>query len=352
MRIPTLDVLPKQVLASINIERAFIASRLVVAAERLELFRLLHSGQMTAVEIGTKLKIHNSRLGPFLQALVGLGFLRKTKDKYRNTRLVENYFIKERTIFWTRQYSNECVEAYEGLVLLEQTLRTGRTYAEIKRLKRPDYVEAMKRDKQRAEDFTQMLFHLHRGDAEALASYLDLARHKAVLDVAGGSGVMSIGLGNKNPHIRGCVLDIAPVCEIAAGNVRKAGLASRISTCPGDIRKAWPRGYDVVLLCDIGEITTQILRRAYESLPQQGLVVLVDRYMAEDGIRPLDRLLDFFVSSTFPLATHREMAEKLRSSGFEGVKAKNVYEDVWFITGVKPKRVVSAARTHGERKVR
>jgi predicted O-methyltransferase YrrM len=337
VQILTVDRLPRPVLASIDVQRAFIASRLIVAAESFELFRLLHGRRMTQAAIGKRLKIHDSQIGPFLLALVGLGLLRKSKDLYANTLLTEKYFIKERTIYWTRQYSNECVEAYEALSVLEQKLATGRSFAEIKGVKKPDYVERMKRDRQRAEDFTQMLFHLHKGDAEALAGYLDLSEHRAVLDVAGGSGVMSIALAKKNPHIRGCVLDIAPVCEIAAANVKKAGLSRRISTCPGDIRKPWPPGYDVVLLCDIGEISPQILKRAYESLPPQGLVVLVDRYMSEDGIRPLDRLLDFFVSSSFPLATHRQMAEKLRSCGFAGVKASNVFEDVWFITGAKPR---------------
>lgn len=353
MEIPTLDRLPNRVLASIDIQRAFIASRLIVAAERLQLFRVLHDrGGMTAEAIGGKLKIHKSQLGPFLHSLVALGLLRKVNGKYNNTRFAEKYFIEERSIYWTRQYSKECVEAYALLSLLEQRLATGKSFSRLRRVKKLDYVESMKRDRQRAEDFTQMLFHLHQGDAEALAGHLDLSGHHAVLDVAGGSGVMTIALARKNRHIRGCILDIGPVCQVAAANAKKAGLSRRVSTCPGDIRKPWPPGYDVVLLCDIGQIEPRILKRAYESLPPGGLIVLVDRYMSEDGMRPLDRLLDFFVSSTFPLATSAEMTEMLRSCGFGAVKARNVHEDVWFVTGVKPDGRRPTARTDGERKVR
>src|ERR1035438_9606366 len=50
----------------------------------------------------------------------------------------------------------------------------------------------MKRDRHRADDFTQMVFHLHRDDDEALANYLDLSERRAVLDAGGGSGVMAI----------------------------------------------------------------------------------------------------------------------------------------------------------------
>jgi len=46
----------------------------------------------------------------------------------------------------------------------------------------------MQRDRAEAEDFTQMLFHLHQPDAQALAASLDLSAHHAILDVGGGSG--------------------------------------------------------------------------------------------------------------------------------------------------------------------
>lgn len=336
MEIPTLDKFPKKVLANIDIQRAFIVSRLIVAAERLQIFRALHGKRMKAVSIGRALKIHSFYRDPFLNSLVSLGLLHKADDAYWNTRFTEKYFIDERSIYWTRQYSKECVDDYEALTILEKALASGRSYASIKGLKRPRYTEVMKRDRRVAEDFTQMLFHLHRDDAEALAKYLDLSKHRAVLDVAGGSGVMSIALARKNPHLHASILDIAVVCKIAAGNIRRAGLSRRIRTLPGDIRRRLPIGYDVILLCDIGSVSKQLLRNAYESLPAGGLIVAVDRYFSDDGTKPLDRLVAHFVGSSFGLATRSDMVAAMRSCGFQAVKARNVYRDVWFITGTKP----------------
>lgn len=336
MEIPTLDKFPKKVLANIDIQRAFIISRLIVAAERLQVFRTLHGKRMKAASIGRALKIHKFYRDPFLKALASLGLLHKSDDTYWNTRFAEKYFIDERSIYWTRQYSKECVEAYEALTVLEKALASGRSYASIKGLKKPSYAQVMKRDRRVAEDFTQMLFHLHRDDAEALAKYLDLAKHRVVLDVAGGSGVMSIALARKNPHLHACILDIAAVCKIAAGNIRRAGLSRRIRTLPGDIRRRMPAGYDVILLCDIGSIPKQLLRNAYESLPAGGLIVAVDRYLSDDGTKPLDRLVAHFVGSSFGLATRSDMVSAMRSCGFQAVKASNVYRNVWFITGTKP----------------
>jgi predicted O-methyltransferase YrrM len=335
MELLTLDKFPKRVLAKIDIQKTFILSRLIIAAERLQLFRALHDKRMTAAEIGKSLKIHEVYRLPFLNTMVSLGLLHKKNDSYWNTRFAEKYFIHERSIYWTRQYSRECVTAYERLTVLEEALASGKRHYQIKGLAKPDYLEGMKRDPRQAKDFTQMLFYLHQGDAEALAGYLDLAQHRKLLDVAGGSGVMSIALAKKNPHLHACILDIAPVCRIAAANVRRAKLSRRIHTQAGDIDQGLPAGYDAIMFCDIGPISTELLQHAYEELPSHGLVVLVDRYVSDDGTDPLDRLAEHFVGSGFGLATRGQMVEALKSCGFRRIKSTKVYQDVWFITGVK-----------------
>lgn len=331
MELPTLDKFPRRVLAQIDIQTAFLVSRLIVAAERLEVFRALDGKRMTADAIGAALRVHRRYLTPFLNALVSLGLLRKANDTYWNTPFARKYFVDERSIHWTRQFSAECVESYKALTALEKTLASGKRPASNK----PHYTDRMKRDRREAEDFTQMLFHLHQGEAEALAGYLDLSRHHAVLDVGGGSGVMSIALAEKNPHLRASILDIAPVCEIAAGNARRAGLSRRVRTLAGDIRQPFPPGYDVIMFCDIGAVTAANLKNAYRSLPAQGLLVLADRYLTDDGTRPLDRLVSHFRGSSFGLATRRDMVQAVKSCGFRSVRAKMVHRDVWFITAAK-----------------
>ncbi len=343
MEKPTLDKFPQEVLARIDIQKAFIVSRLVVAAEKLQLFRLLHGKRMKADAIGRALKIHPHYLEPFLNAFVALRLLDKKKGEYGNTPFARKYFIDERSIYWTRQYSNECLDDYEALTVLEQALATGKQPRSLKRARRPLYTEAMQRDPKQAENFTQMLYYLHQPDAEALAEYLDLSRRRALLDVGGGSGVMSIALAKKNPQLRATILDIRPVCKVAAGIIRRAGLGKRVNTLPGNIHDRLPEGYDVIMMCDIGPISERLLRSVYRSLPPGGMLALVDRYLSEDGTQPLARLVEYFAGSSFGVATWKDMVDAVEACGFRQVKAENVYRDVWYITAVKPERDAAAS---------
>lgn len=336
MELLTLDKFPREVLAAIDVQRAFIVSRLVVAAERLQIFRKLYGKRMNATALGCALKIHKVYRDTFLDALVSLGLLQKSGKTYWNTPAADKYFVKQRSIYWTRQYSKECVDAYDRLTVMEKALASGRSPASIQRLANLPYTEAMSRDRRRAEDFTQMLFHLHRDDARAVAKCLNLSNHRALLDAAGGSGVMSIALARKHRHLRACVLDIDVVCEIADRNIHHAGLSGRIQTQPGDIRRKLPKGFDVVMFCDIGSVSNQLLRNAFRALPAGGLVVLVDRYLSDDRTKPLDRLVSQFIGSSFPQSTQSQMVAALRSCGFHRIQARIAHENLWLITGEKP----------------
>jgi len=122
---------------------------------------------------------------------------------------------------------------------------------------------------------------------------------------------------------------------------------TRIRTLPGDMRQGLPAGYDVIMFCDIGPVSRQLLRSAYKSLPTGGLIVAVDRYPSADGTRPLDRVVAQFVSSSFLpsfLPSFRQPGQTL----WQHCKASSVHRDLWFITGTKPAIGVGRRTTRKE----
>jgi hypothetical protein len=133
------------------------------------------------------------------------------------------------------------------------------------------------------------------------------------------------------------VLDIEPVIEVTKKIIRKQQLTKRIDTLVGDHDKHIPDGYDVVMFCDaeIGDGTT--LKLAYDSLPEGGLVALVEDYSRDDWTVPLYRLMWQLRSNSFWLKNWRNMVAMLRECGFTTIKSRLIYKDTWLITGRKGK---------------
>ncbi len=334
----TLDKLPKKVLARIDLQTAFMASRCVVAAERLQLFRKIQGKELTAAAIGRKVGISGWRITTFLAALVSLGLLTKRSDLYSNSRLTEKYFIQKRSIYWTRLYSEQCVKDYEAFLVLDEMLKTQRSYQSILGIERKGYIEEMEDDPRWAHDFTHMLYHDHETEAKALAEYLDLRNHKRVMDLGGGSGVMSIALVRKYKHLQVCVLDIEAVVRVTKNIINRQKLTGQIETVAGDMNKHIPSGYDVIVLCDAESYSVDLLRRANGSLPPGGLIVLAGQFFTDDYIGPFHRLMWQLRSQRFWLVTRKQAADNLRQSGFEAIKIRRVHPDMWVITGRKGRR--------------
>jgi predicted TPR repeat methyltransferase len=214
-------------------------------------------------------------------------------------------------------------------------LTTQKSYASILGIDSANYIKDMEEDSGWAHDFTHMLYHHHLPHAKALAKNLDLSKHDLVLDVGGGSGVMSIPLVRKYKHLRACVMDIESVIRVTRKIIRREKLTRRIDTLVGDHDKHIPAGYDVMMFCDAELGDGSVLTRAYDSLPEGGLVVLVEDFSSDDLTTPLYRLMWQLRSNSFWLKTRRWITTTLQRSGFRAIKGRRIYGDTWMITGRK-----------------
>ena len=331
----TLDKLPKKVLARIDLQAAFMISRCVVAAEKFQVFRKLHNKKLSAAAIGRKIGVRGWRVEAFLAALVSIGLLKKTGNLYSNTALANKYYVRERSIYWTRLFSGECRREYQAFSVLEEMLTTEKSYASILGIDSGDYVKQMEEDPQWAHDFTHMLYYDHMPHAKALAQNLDLSNYHSLLDIGGGSGVMSMALVRKYKHLKASVLDIEPVIHVTRKIIRKEKLTRRMDILVGDHDKYIPEGYDVMMFCDAGIGDGTALRLAYDSLPKGGIVVLVEDFTSEDWTVPLYRLMWQLRSNSFWLKSRQRIVSMIREIGFKSIKSRPIYGDTWMITGRK-----------------
>ena len=333
MRELTLDKLPHKVLAELNLETVFKASRCVIAAERLQLFRKLEDKELTASEIGRSIGLHKEHRETFLNILIALRLLTRKRSRYRLSPLARKYFIKERGPHWNRLWSRYCTEDYTALSVLEESLTTGRDYRKILGMEREDDYEILRHDRQWAEDFTRVMHDTKRRQSKLLAKNLDLSSYSALLDVGGGSGIMSMELVRTHPNLRACVQEFEPVCRVARKFIKAAGLSGRVKTYAADMTKEIATGYDVIMYWDVGA-PLKSLKLAYRALPKGGMVLisLASGGKVDCSLNLLTRKLTLVYPDH---DTWQETIAKTKAAGFKRVKRIRIRDTAWVITGYK-----------------
>jgi O-methyltransferase domain/Dimerisation domain len=330
----TLDRFPRRVLAALDIETVFKASRCVIAAERLQIFRKLDGKSLTAAEIGRRIGMRGGQREDFLNIIAALGLLTRKGNRYSVAPMARKYFIKERGPHWNRLWTRYCVDDYTALSVLERSLSTGQDYRKILKMKRERDYELIQHDPSSAEDFTRMMHDTKRRESWRLARNLDLSGYSALLDVGGGSGIMAMALVRAHPGLRACVQDFGPVCRAARKIIRAEGLASRVKTYAADMTKEVARGYDVIMFWDIESIPRPSFELAYRALPQHGMLLIGGCF--GDRVDRSVNLLTRRLTMVYPdHDTIRETVEKARAAGFSRVKRVRIKDSARAVIGYK-----------------
>lgn len=143
-------------------------------------------------------------------------------------------------------------------------------------LERPNYVAKMIENPERAEQFTRMLYELHLPLAEQLANFLDLTGVNRIMDLGGGSGVISHTLLRRYSHLSSVVVDIPNVCVVGREIARETTVRDRITYHAADfLHDDLPIGFDMIIECDIGIYSEELFRKVYNSLNEGGKFVIV-----------------------------------------------------------------------------
>jgi acetylserotonin N-methyltransferase len=161
--------------------------------------------------------------------------------------------------------------------------------------------------------------------SQALAKALDLAQHRRVLDIGGGSGIYACAIAAHHRQVTAAVFDQAPVDRIAGKLISERGFSGRVEVIAGDMFRGLPGGFDVHLFSNVlhdwglTEVR-QLLAASHAALPAGGLLVIHDAFVNETKTGPLH------VAEYSTLLMHStqgkcysvtEYAELLRESGFQ-----------------------------------
>ena len=290
--------------------RGFQESRVLLTAVELDLFTAVGE-DASAAEVAKRAGTDPRATEMLLNALVALGALAKTRDRFCNTPASSGNqwaALMHTAHLWERWSTlTECVRA-GGPRKSSGTGARGLKWITA-------FIGAM---------------HFYAvGRAPAVVNAVGAGGVRRMLDVGGGSGAYSIAFAQANPSLRADILDLSPVLAIARGHIQEAGLANRIRTKPGDLRvDALGKRYDLVLISAICHMlgpqeNRDLFRRAFQALAPGGRIAVRDFILNPAKTAPRGAAL-FSLNMLVGTAngasySQREYTAWLRAAGFSDV---------------------------------
>jgi predicted O-methyltransferase YrrM len=262
----------------------FWVSRVLLAAVEFELFTVLGGRSMTGERLGEALALHPRGIWDFLDVLVALGFLQRDGDGpeglYRNTDEGLQFLDKNSPEYIGGILEMSSARLYRFWSDLPEALKTGKPQNEIKHSEKPLF-EVLYEDMPRLEQFIGAMTGISRGNFQALADKFDFSRYKTLCDVGGASGILSILVAKKHPHIQCQSFDLPKVEPIARKTIEREGLSGRVIPVSGDfLADPLPKA-DVItmgmILHDWNlEKKKHLIRLAYDALPDGGALIAIE----------------------------------------------------------------------------
>ncbi|NRB49863.1 MAG: methyltransferase [Saprospiraceae bacterium] len=262
----------------------FWASKVLLAANELDLFTLLSSGPKEVKQIQDALGLHDRGIFDFLDTLTSLGFLEREgvleSAIYSNAPDVDVFLVKGRPAYLGGMLSMANNRLYKFWGSLEEALKTGAPQNETKFSDKPVFEEIYK-DQASLHEFLGAMSSIQMGNFLALAKKFDFSPYQTLCDVGGANGSCSIVIAQHHPHIECTTFDLPPVEAVANGNITAMGLQDRIKASSGDFFVDDLPETDVICMGNIlhdwsEEQKLILLEKAYASLPEGGVLIAIE----------------------------------------------------------------------------
>ena len=302
------------------LDASFTSAALGTAME-LGLFWLLDKKPLNVKEVSRELEIPGNRCRYWLQLLSKTGLIEKIPDDYAPTSkaiaTILDAYCQETWAFLAR----EGREQFPAVTDLPVNIRKPGSAWEAQELIPPNYFTRLVESPERARSFTRMLYEIHLPMADEIAKILNMKKVTRLMDLGGGSGVVSIVLLLKYSNITSVVVDIENVCKAGREIAKENSLQDRITYHEADfIHDDIPSGFDMVLVCDVNFYSLEIFNKIKKVLNFGGRLVIIDQFAPADDVVPSSRVHWAFqgsmINPNFVFPTADEVKTMLEKTGF------------------------------------
>ncbi len=262
---------------------------LAAAVVHLDLFTWLADHPSTAGAIGAYYELHARPVDVLLTLCASMGLVTTAGGVYHLTLRAREHLVKGSP--WNLGPYYAALKDRPQTLDMMKVLRTGKP-ANWGSYDADAWARAMERA-DFAEQFTAAMDCRGVYLGPALASRLDLAQSKALLDIAGGSGIYACSLAARHKHLRAAVFEKPPVDRIAREAIARQGGADKVEVIAGDMfSDPLPGGFDVHLISNVlhdwdEDVVLSLLKKSHAALEPGGLLIVHDAHVNSEKNGPL-----------------------------------------------------------------
>lgn len=257
----------------------FQGPRVLLTANNYRVFDYLQKPQL-ARTISKKLNIDKRATEILLDALTGLGLLKKQNGRYKNINLASQFLVSGSPYYQgdILKYADTLWQNWSGL---DRVIKTGVPYHKS----------------QNHEAFILGMHNLAVLKAKKVLESIGLQGVKKALDLGGGPGTYAIEMAKKGIVVT--LFDSPETVKIARRVIKdsKFKIQDSISFIEGDfINDDFGKGYDLIFLSQILHAYSEkdninLLKKCRKALNNKGRIVIQEFLVSENRTHPLQSAL-------------------------------------------------------------
>jgi len=265
-----------------NIAQSYGQSAALMAAVEIGLFTAISEGAATYDAVAAALDIHPTNAERLMVLLCAAGLLEKAGDSHTNAPDVERFLVATKPgymgpwITFTKPQWNEWGRLAEHI--REKDLKVMGSIDDF--------------TAEDARRYHEATYSIGMGAGRRFVRQVDLSGRQRIMDIGGGSGAYCIAAAKADETIRGVVLDLAPVCEVARGFLAENGVADRIEAQPCNFTAdPFPADCDVAIMASnlpmySRGVIASVIAKAHDALLPGGEMHLIGETTNDERTGP------------------------------------------------------------------
>ena len=321
----------------------FRASRIILTAFELGLFSALGTASLDAAQLAAASGADTRACERLLNALCVLGLIKKTRGRFRNTKISREHLVAGQPRFLAGLAHS--ASQWQSWHTLSDAVRRGTSVIQRR---------AGGNEEQRRRGFIAAMHERASLQAPRFVKMLDLVPVRRCLDIGAGSGAYAMALARAKKSLQVVAFDLPEVLPLTREYVRRGKLLKQVAFAGGDFnRGGFGSGFDLVLLSAIvhmndAEQNRRLVARAAAALDPGGQLVVQDFIMGPNRTRPalgaLFALNMLVATARGDSYTAAEIGGWMRAAGLKNIVKKETPFAAALLIGRKPQKPVKPAK--------